>query len=471
MMAGTLRIVVLDHFFDQDISALREAAGPSVEWRVLPYWRLRNAANRRLPERVQVDLGAYVADELARGRRRYATWLHREIGRLYSEWPFDVFVLPSDTFYYVRDLPSICHELGIPVFVAQKETTITDWTFVQTLPDVRAYTPFTSDYMTVCSERHKRFWVEAGADPSIIEVTGQPRFDLYASHQRLHSWADVGLENDRPTVLFLSYHVDAYLEGAGDWERLRNETESVLFDATRHGWRVLVKLHPQQPRAEETRRLAAAAPRRGEVVLASEDSDTRLLLILADAVVGFQSTALLEAAALPKPVAYAGWGDLHSSMVSKLIPFPSLHGSIALPASATDLSLWLASPTPPDQAALGARAALAEEFVGTFDGHASERTLAAMQRVAADWRVRRKTSTRRKRLDRLALPAALGLAARHAAATVAFGLLERAGTVASSKRVEDGAGARKRAFAERFGAARRSLDELMRRRPESERAR
>jgi hypothetical protein len=222
--AAALRVVVLDHFYRQDIAALRETAGPSIEWRVVPYFRFRDGANRIFPASVRDGLAPYTAPDLADARARYAGWLRREVGRLYREWPFDVFVLPSDTFYYVRELPPICHALGVPVIVVQKETTITDATYEQHAPDVGAHAPFVADRMTVCSERHKSFWVRAGADPDLIEVTGQPRFDVFSQGRAHPSWREVGLEDAPRTVLFLSYQIDAYLHSqpAGvDWVSMR----------------------------------------------------------------------------------------------------------------------------------------------------------------------------------------------------------------------------------------------------------
>ena len=77
-------------------------------------------------------MGSQVARGLARiqrprlsaaARRRYAAWLDGEVRRLYLERAFDVIVLPSDTFFYVRTLPAAAHRLGLPVVVVQKETT------------------------------------------------------------------------------------------------------------------------------------------------------------------------------------------------------------------------------------------------------------------------------------------------------------------------------------------------------------
>jgi hypothetical protein len=461
-----LRIVVLDHFFDQDIAALREAAGGSTHWRVVPYFRLRNLANRIFPPRVQDGLASYASPELIDLRARYAERLRREVARLYREWPFDVFVLPSDTFYYVRDLPSICHPLGVPVFVVQKETTITDETFERHAPDLGAYAEFVSDYMTVCSERHKRFWLRTGANSELIEVTGQPRFDLYARRGRRPLWSHVGIVERPRTVLFLSYQIDAYLHGQPaevDWATLRGQTEAALYAAVNQGWRVVIKLHPQQPYDEESRRLRTIAPDFGRnVVLARPDADTRLLLLLADAVVGFQSTALLEALVLPKPAAYAGWGELHDEVAARLIPFWTLDGPMKVASSGEDLSSWISSsPPPPDAEAMARRSALAESYLGQFDGFASARTLAAVTRLAEDWSERKAQSARRQHLDRLVLPSAFGSLGRSAAELPVLHALGLAGQAVGWQRIVDGAEVRRTTAAERLSRARETLRDLL----------
>jgi hypothetical protein len=311
--------------------------------------------------------------------------------------------------------------------------------------------------MTVCSERHKRFWVVAGANPELIEVTGQPRFDIYAGDRARPSWRDVGLGAAPRTVLFLSYEIDAYLDvphAGRDWGSLRAQTEEALFEAVEHGWRVVVKLHPQQRHAEEARRLMAATPRFGQdVVLAEPDADTRTLLLLADAVVGFQSTALLEALALQKPVAYAGWGGLHDDVAHGLIPFDSVAG-LKNASSAHDLSSWLCSATAfPDAETVARRRAFVELYLGPLDGLATRRTLAAIDRIAREWSTRKAASSWRKRLDRLVLPTALGSMGRCAVAWPVMRALGAAGRATGWDRVANGAEVRRDAERERLSAA------------------
>ncbi|NUR76295.1 MAG: hypothetical protein HOQ28_08445, partial [Thermoleophilia bacterium] len=281
-MRERLRILALDHFSGQDREALIEAGGGRFAWRTVPYWRFRDRANEMFPPDVRDGLEAWARPELERQRQAFSAWCRRELARLYVEWPYDVLLLPSDAFYYVRTFPENCHELGVPVFVAQKETTITEYSFAEHAPEVESYAPFVSDRMTVCSERHKQFWVAAGSDAALIEVTGQPRFDVYAHPPaRAHGTR---------SVLFLSYEPDAYLhEGGVDWLDLRDETERSLIEATSDGWEVLVKLHPLQDRDAERASLEAKAGGNPRVRLAAPDADTRELILSADAVVGFQT--------------------------------------------------------------------------------------------------------------------------------------------------------------------------------------
>ena len=70
---------------------------------------------------------------------------------------------------------------GMPVVVVQKETTMSQATMETFSTEVGAAAPFISDFMTVCSERQREFWIRAGPTCDRIEMTGQPRFDVYAS--------------------------------------------------------------------------------------------------------------------------------------------------------------------------------------------------------------------------------------------------------------------------------------------------
>jgi hypothetical protein len=428
-----VRVLALDHFSGQDREALITAGGDAFAWRTVPYWRFRNVANAIFPPDVLTGLEAWTRPELEERRREYADWCQAEFARLYIEWPFDVLLLPSDAFYYVRAFPEVCHALGVPVFVAQKETTITDYSMRAHARDVREHAPFISDRMTVCSERHKAFWVAAGSLPSSIEVTGQPRFDVYAGPGRRNA------EPGTRTVLFLSYEPDAYLPTDADrtvgWRDLRAETQRTLVEAADEGWRVVIKLHPLQDRDAEKLEIEALAGGRANVVLASSDADTRDLILEADAVVGFQTTALYEAMAAGKPIAYTAWGALYPRFRSELIPFDEQPDLLDVVRSRTELFEWLRRPPTLDSALHARRMAFVEEMLGPIDGNAAARTLTVLRATAAEWAPRARASASRSALDarrrriRPALVAAAG--ARTAALRAAAAFPGRFGSSAS----------------------------------------
>ncbi len=385
-----MRFLVLEHHFGQDIEALRQVAGEEIELDVMPYEPLRAEALRILPREVENGLEAFTRSELQPARSRYAALLREILEDRYAHAPFDAVVLPSDTFFYVRSAPAAAHALGVPLLVAQKETTISEHTMREHAEQLRRLAPPLADRMTVCSERHKRFWVRAGGAPERIVVTGQPRFDYYAHPSR---WpVDVPYGGDGHSLLFLSYAVDAYhpAEGAGApaWSALHEQTELALHELARRGWRVLVKPHPQQPleAVREWRRRAGELWGR-QVFLVDPQADVRRLIVAADVTLGFQSTALLEAMLAGRPVVYTGWDDTAATLGDELIPFHEWDQEITVVRRARELAdaVEAASGATCSTTVLRGRREIAERYLGPLDGHAGERTLAVLREETELW--------------------------------------------------------------------------------------
>ena len=401
-----VRVLALDHYFDQDLRALE--ANPRLDVRRFPYQRFRSPAMRIMGDAVARGLDAYNNPALAQARGRYAAWLERDLHRLYLERAFDVLVLPSDTFFYVRTLPAAAHRLGLPVVVVQKETTISQATMETFSKEVAAAAPFISDFMTVCSERQREFWTRAGSNPDLIEITGQTRFDVYASSTH-------GPPSPRKRVLFLTYALDAYVPGAGrgdgatTWESLRTETETELLEQVRTGnCEVIVKCHPQQDHAAEAKRLAALAGpewKRG-LSLAAPDADTRELIMAADVVVGFQTTALYEAVAAGRSVIYAAWGEAYERYKDGLIPFDRAPVDCVRHArSAQMLATLLTEQASPRSSGCET---WYEWALGAVDGHSTDRVAGRLAMVASAW----SATDARRELDGQRRRFAVGLLAR-----------------------------------------------------------
>jgi adenine/guanine phosphoribosyltransferase-like PRPP-binding protein len=411
-----VRFLVLDHHFGQDIDALRRAAGDSVQLDVMPYELLRCETLRVLPAAVASGVEAFAAPELEQARRRCAAIVREILEDRFARAPFDALVVPSDSFFYVRAAPAVAHALGVPFLVAQKETTISEHTMREHAATLREHAPPLADLMTVCSERHKRFWVRAGAERERVLVTGQPRFDYY---EQPWLWRHASRPADRadPTALFLSYAADAYHPGEGRgepaWARLRRQTEDGLGELARDGWRVLVKPHPQQPldfTREWQERHGEAFERR--LTLVDPQADVRPLIAAADVVVGFQSTAMLEAMLAGRPVLYTGWDAAAAELGDDLIPFERWSSEITVVRRAQELpaAVRAARRDRCSAATLARRREIVERYLGPVDGHAAERTVAALRLEAQAWAARigdrerelRAVLTRRRRPLRLA---------------------------------------------------------------------
>jgi hypothetical protein len=361
-----MRILALDHFFDQDLAALRAALAPGDSLTVIPYRRLHRVAQRVFPASAFTGLEAAFAPAMDTAWARYEQRVERLADWLCAAHAPSVFVTPSDSFFYVRPMITAFRRRDVPTVVVQKETTISPMVMAEHSLAIGRFVPFMSEAMTVCSERHREFWIRAGTDPSRVVVTGQPRFDVYATA------TNTARRQGRPNLLYLSYDDVAYLPSdtgvayEGSWRDLRRATELAIADVSDR-WHVIVKRHPQQPAAEEwlgTR-----------VEHASRDADTRALILGADAVVGFQTTALFEAAVAKRPILYAAWGDIFERNRHMLIPFESFGGMVMHISGDVELQRALrADPTDlpaPTEAGLS----VAFEHLGPVDGQASQRAL------------------------------------------------------------------------------------------------
>jgi hypothetical protein len=381
---------VLDHFFDQDIESLRGALGDRGEIRVVPYELLRDEALAIFPAEVETGLEAFARTDWEPLRQRYAERLARFLEEEYARAPFDAFVSPSDTFFYVRAAREACQRLGVPFFVAQKETTISEHTMRVHSQRLRELAPPVAHRMTVCSERHREFWLRAGADPSRVIVTGQPRFDVYAAAAASSGPALEYGEPSQPSVLFLSYLVDAYhpSEGAGEppWAKLHRQTEAALWELARKGWRVLVKPHPQQPFKQERKRISAELGSLvgKQVFLIYPGEDARRLIAGSDVVAGFQTTALFEALVAGKPVVYTGWDRQAEELAGELIPFHEWDDVLDVARTPDEFVPLVEAARGQTRDPEHARR-IAEAQLGPVDGGASERTLAQISTLVTEF--------------------------------------------------------------------------------------
>ncbi len=392
-----MKFLIVDHYSWQDIEALRFVA-EGHEIRVVPAALLSRIAQKHFPTSVFASLlgETYARPEYAEARRRYALAARKVLHDFYYAFPFDAVIVPSDTIIYLRAWAAGAHEMGLPFIVLQKETTISPYTMTEDARVIGQALPFIGDLMLVCSEHHKQFWLNTGAEPHKIIVTGQPRFDFYRQPERWKTLQSLGMRvpADRPTILFFSYDVGAYSpEGvfAPTWTQLRTETEETLIDLARQGhFNVLIKPHPQQQglRSYKSRLRAMAGRLWGETVqLVPKELDARQLIVNTQVVVGFQTTALFEAMAAGKKVVYTFWTENTPRFVHALIPFHEMGDALGVARSPQELRELVLSDRGFDVADEQAQRRLqeAEKQLGPLDGQAAQRCLKAIEAFVREY--------------------------------------------------------------------------------------
>ncbi|MES2358472.1 MAG: hypothetical protein V4529_09030 [Gemmatimonadota bacterium] len=378
-----MKVLILDHHFKQDIDALARVASDDDIVRLVPAEFFASRAREIFPRDVfDADLSRYHAPEFANQRAMYRKLAMHLTSELYLTFPFDVLVLPSDTFFYIRDVIDTVREMGIAIVVVQKESGVSAKSLEHHAMEMRRWFPFTGDVMTVCSEKSKDFWVACGARPEQVLILGQPRFDVYCSRTEAADLSVLGVDASagRPTVLFLSYDLDAYAEerslGAAHrpWERLHQETESVLLDLAAKGeFTLIIKPHPQQ-NASQLAHLVNRVNHVPNTFILPAGVDTRSLLLSVDTVVGFQTTAIAEAMIAGKRVLYTFWTENVERVQTLLLPFHEMGDAIEVATSRSDLYERLQSPV----AALTEdvklkRQRYCEPYLGIVDGAAATR--------------------------------------------------------------------------------------------------
>jgi hypothetical protein len=355
---------------------------------------------RYLPAAVSLASGLeeYCKPEYERHRKHWAMAARGPLHELYNLFPFDVIISPSDTFYYIRAVVRIAEKMGIPFIVVQKETTRPPHFMEVVSKQVGELFPFISDYMTVCSQRHKDFWLAAGALNDKIEVTGQPRFDFYRQPKQWRSWEQLGIsvEPNTQVIIFLSYNVKVYAEWIKEgvsWARLRSETQEVLIDLARQGgYTVLVKPWPQQDPNDIAEERTLLAQRAGEawgkqVHLLERGVDARHLIVNSDIVVGFQTTALLEALIAGKTTIYTRWSEELKLLEDRLIPYHKYAPILQCAKSPEQLHELViqSSCNDPGKEEMEARLEIFEGHLGPLDGHSAQRVWEAVEKVMDDY--------------------------------------------------------------------------------------
>lgn len=379
--------VIVNHCYDLDLEALCAAPGDYTLWVFDPFTMFVDIHHFFPPG--QRDLECVYGEGAMRDSiAHYKAELVRPlVGRMIRETRLDALIASSDVFYYLRPLIEELRVHGIPTIVQDKEGTIAPGPIMDKHVKLLAerYPPIADQYY-VWNDTHREFWHRAGMARERMHVLGQPRSDFFFHPERWPSKASMGLTANKKLVVVFTFDTDAYLRASGPmesrpWQDLRDATHDSVraLARERDDVEVVIKAHPQQEQLAEILAEFAARPQPNVKVITGAASASHLM-VHADVIVGFQSTAMIEAMLTPAPVVYVGWGPRHAEFADALIPIHASGGCI-VPTSADDLARKLrdalAGGLAPTGAVKIARKAFTDRYFFDADGRCAERVLQA----------------------------------------------------------------------------------------------
>jgi len=250
--------------------------------------------------------------------------------RLYRRFEFRVLMTSSDVFYWVREFIGVAREFGVTCVVLDKEGTISPYAYDAIAERIRALAPFVSDHIYVWSESQREFWKKIGVAEHQITVVGQPRSDLFFTEHR-HD-VDAYFPTVQPLVSVFSFDDAAYLPREAvdrgiSWKGLKRQTLDVveLLAEAYPDHNFLVKAHPQQRDLGELR----ARYSRDNLAVVGGAAIANELIQRSDLIIGFQTTALIEAMMLDRPVIYTAWDEYYREyLTDALLPLHRARGIV-----------------------------------------------------------------------------------------------------------------------------------------------
>lgn len=348
------KVLIINHHFDQDIEALTVGCSSSFQFfavKCMPFFNQGLLFFKTREERDGIIPYDKLPKDVTQGYRKVCAQLFAD---LHAIFPFEMILIPSDVFWWAREFLEVARERGVKRIVLDKEGTVPPYYSDLQAIRIKEKFPFISDYLLVWSERQKQFWRKAGATENCIKIVGQPRSDFFFQKSRWLSRKDLKLDGFKKHLLYFTFDINAYIDiypqeeikrEGYSWLPLRNALNQALLSFARDNRDICVtiKAHPQQADIIYMREFVkkSGLP---NMRLAEGAALSNQLIVNADLIVGFQTTALIEAMLTDKPILYPMWGETEKKVREYLIPFHSTGGveKIISPEQFKDkLTRWL----------------------------------------------------------------------------------------------------------------------------------
>ena len=317
-------ILFVDHFYHQDYEALSLVKGPLSVCRVeasSTFGLLRRVFKPEIKSlwKKYDEEDPFVLEQVS----LLMSWL---IDKICLKIELSAVMVPHDNYYWIREFLITCKRHKVSTIVLDKEGMISPYHFISESRRSREFAPPICDYVFVWSNRKKNYWIECGVPGEKIIVTGMARSDLLKTNSK-----SIVAQRSKKVTIF-TYHLTAYIpheevaQGL-TWEAQRSGMHRVIkqFATSHPEISYMLKCHPQQQDVDDIR---ASLRGTNNVNVIGGSRLAMNLISESDYVVCFQSTVMIEAMVLSKPIIYAGWSDLEVKLADKLLPFRNIDGIV-----------------------------------------------------------------------------------------------------------------------------------------------
>ncbi|MFP8487469.1 hypothetical protein ACKGJO_00070 [Gracilimonas sp. Q87] len=311
-------VIIINHYFDQDIKAILEANKLLAKFKLVVLDPSIFQPIRIIyPSSVRKGEIPYMHksfDKERRWSRKFSSYLFRWLKFIYD---IEIIISPSDIFYWYREFVLIANKEDIVTIVIDKEGIITPLYFEDHSKKIKNRYPLISNKIIVWSDRQKQFWIKAGTKEDKIQVIGQPRSDILLNRKESHSKYE-------KSILFFTYFEDAYIpdkfKDIISWKKIREETHQAIKEiADKYTEKTfIIKCHPQQQDIDVIENYFS---NNKNILVEKGAKNVDKILMKAELVIGFQTTALIEAVLLDKPVVYTCWSEDYEKFKESLLPF------------------------------------------------------------------------------------------------------------------------------------------------------
>lgn len=383
-------LLVIDHFFGQDVRALRNCDG-GYNLAVVDFNRYFKSGRLYFPDSVLALEEPYESTR-ADVREKYRAFCRSLLEATLQRFEINAILTPSDCYISIREFILAAREQGIPTFVIDKEGTISPYSFELHVDRIRTMVPFISDHIFVWSQRQRDFWKRIGVTDERISIVGQARSDLFFAEKPRR--VDKLFTKKQPLVSYFTFHDTAYIPpehvaAGANWRQLKTETLDALMEvaAKEKDFNFVVKAHPQQidlARLQENYRL-------DNLVVAGGSDIGNELIQRSELIIGFQTTAIIEGMFLGRKIIYTGW-DAHCTppLLDDLLPFHKAKG-IVLAQSVDHFRQVVERVLRGDgsdfefsEDEISLRERFVEQYLYQPDGHTCERIFHEMSRLLSE---------------------------------------------------------------------------------------